>query len=126
VTIYITFIGCLIRAPNDVEVLAHNENLKNMLNSDEAVSNLLYSLDKENVIAKNSFLSGICEDLKSHCTKRRHKWKATLKQVYFKNPWTDISVFAASFSLYSLSYKRYALSFNCDRYLIPLYFFFFL
>jgi hypothetical protein len=82
-----------------VEVLAHNENLKNMLNSDEAVSNLLYSLDKENVIAKNSFLSGICEDLKSHCTKRRHKWKATLKQVYFKNPWTSISVFAASFLL---------------------------
>jgi hypothetical protein len=82
---YITFIGCLVRAPNDVEVLAHNENLKNMLNSDEAVSNLLYSIDKENVVTKNSFLSGVCEDLKSHCTKRRHRWKATTKQVYFKD-----------------------------------------
>jgi hypothetical protein len=50
---YITFIGSLVRAPNDVEVLAHNENLKNMLNSDEAVSNLLYSIDKENVVTKN-------------------------------------------------------------------------
>ena len=30
------------------------------------------------------------------------------------------------FSLYLLSYKRCALSFNCDEYLIPLYFLFFL
>jgi hypothetical protein len=55
---YITFVGCLVRAPNDVEVLARNENLKNMLNSDEAVSNILYSLDKENVVTKNSFSFG--------------------------------------------------------------------
>ncbi|KAG5250015.1 UPF0481 protein [Salix suchowensis] len=53
---YIAFIGSLARTPNDVEVLARNENLKNMLNTDEAVSNLLYSLDKENIISVDSFL----------------------------------------------------------------------
>jgi hypothetical protein len=96
---YITFISCLVRAPNDVEVLARKGNLKNMLNSDEAVSNLLYNLDQENIVTAGGFLSGIGEDLKSYCTKRRHKWMATLKQVYFNNPWTGISVFAATFLL---------------------------
>ncbi|KAI9398643.1 hypothetical protein POPTR_003G206201v4 [Populus trichocarpa] len=96
---YITFISCLVRAPNDVEVLARKGNLKNMLNSDEAVSNLLYNLDQENIVTAGGFLSGIGEDLKSYCTKRRHKWMATFKQVYFNNPWTGISVFAATFLL---------------------------
>ncbi|KAF9686445.1 hypothetical protein SADUNF_Sadunf03G0159200 [Salix dunnii] len=52
---YIAFISFLVRAPNDVKVVARNENLKIMLNSDEAVSNLLYNLDKENVFSANSF-----------------------------------------------------------------------
>ncbi|KAF9669698.1 hypothetical protein SADUNF_Sadunf14G0134300 [Salix dunnii] len=56
---YITFISCLVRAPNDVEVLAHNENLKNLLNSDEAVSNLFYKLQQENYFNTNGFLTGI-------------------------------------------------------------------
>uniref|UniRef100_A0A6N2LNA4 Uncharacterized protein n=1 Tax=Salix viminalis TaxID=40686 RepID=A0A6N2LNA4_SALVM len=96
---YIAFFSFLIRAPNDVEVLARNDNLKNMLNSDEAVSNLFYNLDKENVVSENSFLWGVCDELTSHCRKRRHRWKATLKQVYFNNPWTAISVAAAAFLL---------------------------
>ena len=96
---YITFISCLVRSPNDVELLARKGNLKNMLNSDEAVSNLLYNLDQENVVVTDGFLSGVGEDLKSYCRKRRHKWMATLKQVYFNNPWTGISVFAATFLL---------------------------
>uniref|UniRef100_A0A6N2LN07 Uncharacterized protein n=1 Tax=Salix viminalis TaxID=40686 RepID=A0A6N2LN07_SALVM len=96
---YISFISYLVRAPDDVEVLAHNENLKNMLKSDEAVSNLLYNLDKQNVISQDSFLGGVCKELTLHCGKRRHKWKANLKQVYFNNPWTAISVAAATFLL---------------------------
>jgi hypothetical protein len=114
---YITFISCLVGATKDVEVLAQNENLKNMLSSDEAVSNLFHNLIIENVLSPESFLSGLWEELNLHCRKRRHKWKANLKQVYFNNPLTGIS-------LYSLSYKRCALSFNCDKYLIPLYFLF--
>jgi hypothetical protein len=96
---YITFISCLVSATKDVEVLAQNENLKNMLSSDEAVSNLFHNLFIENVISSESFLSGLCEELNLHCRKRRYKWKATLKQVYFNNPWTGISVVAATFLL---------------------------
>uniref|UniRef100_A0A6N2LQC7 Uncharacterized protein n=1 Tax=Salix viminalis TaxID=40686 RepID=A0A6N2LQC7_SALVM len=95
---YISFISGLVRAPNDVEVLVRNENLKNLLNSDEAVSNILYQLQQENYIDRR-FLIGIRKDLNSHCRKRRHKWKATLKMVYFNNPWTGISVAAAAFLL---------------------------
>uniref|UniRef100_A0A2K1R788 Transmembrane protein n=1 Tax=Populus trichocarpa TaxID=3694 RepID=A0A2K1R788_POPTR len=54
------------------------------------------SPSKGNLCSTNNFLWGVCEDLESYCRKRRHKWKATLKQVYFNNPWTGISVVAAS------------------------------
>jgi hypothetical protein len=96
---YITFISCLVSATKDVEVLAQNENLKNMLSSDESVSNLFHNLVVQNATSTESFLSGLCEELNLHCTKRRHKWKANLKQVYFNNPWTGISVGAATFLL---------------------------
>jgi len=75
-----TFISCLVSGPNNVEVLARNENLKILLNSDEAVlSNLLHNLQKENVVNTYGFLWGVWEELNSHCRKTRHKWKATLK-----------------------------------------------
>jgi hypothetical protein len=96
---YIAFISCLGSAPKDVELLAHNENLKNLGNSDRAVSNLILILQKESDVSVDGFLSGVCEELTLHCRKSRHKWKATLKQVYFNNPWTGISVAAASFLL---------------------------
>ncbi|KAL9386302.1 hypothetical protein Peur_019426 [Populus x canadensis] len=95
---YITFMNCLVRAPNDVEVLVQNEILKNMLSSNKAVSYLFHNLNKENIVT-NRFLLGVCKDLNSYCSKRRYKWKATLKQEYFKNPWTGISVIAATFLL---------------------------
>ena len=82
-----------------MEVIAHNENLKNLVKSDGAVSNLLYKLQKENFVSADGFLSCVCEELTLHCRKRRHKWKANLKQVYFNNPWTGISVAAATFLL---------------------------
>jgi hypothetical protein len=95
---YITFISCLVRDPNDVKVLDCEGNLKNMLNSEGAVSNLFYNLQKE-IFVTDGYLSVVGERLKSYCTKRRHKWMATLKQVYFNNPWTGISVIAATFLL---------------------------
>ena len=88
---YITFISCLVRAPNDVEVLARKWNSKNMLNSDKVVSNLLYSHDHDNiVVTRNSFLWGVCKALNSHCRTRRHNklmsLKAALKQMFVNNP----------------------------------------
>jgi hypothetical protein len=95
---YITFISCLVRDPNDVKVLDREGNLKNMLNSEGAVSNLFYNLQKE-IFVTDGYLSDVGERLKSYCIKRRYKWMATLKQVYFNNPWTGISVIAATFLL---------------------------
>ena len=111
---YITFVGCLVRAPNDVEVLARNENLKNMLNSDEAVSNILWSLDKENVVTKNSFSFGCLrrpEVTQSVGTSGRQPWSRFISKIHGL-----ASLFLQLvFFLYPLSYKRSALSFNCDR-----------
>ncbi|KAJ7005161.1 UPF0481 protein At3g47200-like [Populus alba] len=88
---YISFIGCLVRAPNDVEVLSRKWKSKNMLNSYEVVSNLLDSHDHDNiVVTTNSFLWGVCEDLNLHCRRRRDSklmaLKAALKQMFVNNP----------------------------------------
>lgn len=96
---YIFFITCLVRTPNDVELLARKENLKNLLDSDEEVSNFLHKLKQENFASVDSIFSGVSKDLNSHCEKPWHQWKANLKQDYFKNPWTAISVAAAAFLL---------------------------
>jgi hypothetical protein len=42
------------------------------------------------------YFSGVVEDLNKYYSKRVHKWKAALKQKYFRNPWTIISVVAAA------------------------------
>ncbi|XP_073263174.1 UPF0481 protein At3g47200-like isoform X2 [Populus alba] len=81
----------------DVEILVQNGILENGLPDNEAVASLFRNLSKENTLAIDTFYySGLVEDLNKYCRKRRHKWKAALKQKYFDNPWTITSLVAAT------------------------------
>jgi hypothetical protein len=87
----------LVPSAKDVEILVKNGILENCLPDNEAVASLFRNLSKENTLAIDTFYySGLVEDLNKYCGKRRHKWKATLKQKYFDNPWTIISLIAAT------------------------------
>jgi hypothetical protein len=94
---YITMLSFLVPSAKDVEILVKNGILENCLPDNEAVASLFRNLSKENTLAIDTFYySGLVEDLNKYCGKRRHKWKATLKQKYFDNPWTIISLIAAT------------------------------
>ena len=72
--IFISSAASSVLLINDVEVLVNNGNLTNMLSSNQAVSDLFKSPNKENICSTNNFLWGVCEELNSHCRKPRHKW----------------------------------------------------
>jgi hypothetical protein len=94
---YITMLSLLVPDAKDVEILVKKGIIENWLHDNDAVSRLVRNLSKENVINVNNFyFSGLVEDLNKYYRKRRHKWKAFLKQNYFRNPWTIISVVAAA------------------------------
>nr|XP_034912581.1 putative UPF0481 protein At3g02645 isoform X5 [Populus alba] len=94
---YITMLSFLVTSAKDVEILVQNGILENGLPDNEAVASLFRNLSKENTLAIDTFYySGLVEDLNKYCRKRRHKWKAALKQKYFDNPWTITSLVAAT------------------------------
>ncbi|KAI9398666.1 hypothetical protein POPTR_003G209100v4 [Populus trichocarpa] len=94
---YITMLSLLVPDAKDVEILVKEGIIENWLHDNDAVSRLFRNLSKENVINVNNFyFSGVVEDLNKYYSKRVHKWKAALKQKYFRNPWTIISVVAAA------------------------------
>jgi hypothetical protein len=94
---YITMLSLLVPDAKDVEILVKEGIIENWVHDNDAVSRLFRSLSEENVINVNNFyFSGVVEDLNKYYSKRVHKWKAALKQKYFRNPWTIISVVAAA------------------------------
>ena len=94
-------INLLVYNTRDVEILVRKKGIKeNWLIDNDAVLSVLHNLDKENLIfLDNFYFSEIVEDLNKYCRKRRHKWKASLKQKIFRNPWAIISVIAAAILL---------------------------
>ncbi|XP_034930788.1 UPF0481 protein At3g47200-like [Populus alba] len=93
---YIATINFLVRATNDVEILAKKGIIHNWLCDNDAVISALHDLDRGNVVDSKRFcFADVVEGLNNYCRKRRHKWIAALKQNYFHNPWVSISVVAA-------------------------------
>jgi hypothetical protein len=90
-------LSLLVPDAKDVEILIKEGIIENWLLDNDAVSRLFRNLSKENVINVNNFyFSDVVEDLNKYYSKRVYKWKAALKQKYFRNPWTSISVVAAA------------------------------
>ncbi|XP_031284996.1 putative UPF0481 protein At3g02645 [Pistacia vera] len=93
---YVVIMNYLVNSPKDVEVLVHNEIIENWLSDNEDVSTLFQNLQWETNVDGDDFTyAGLIDDLKAYCKSPWHKWKATLKQNYFNNPWASISVIAA-------------------------------
>ncbi|KAK6912625.1 Protein of unknown function DUF247, plant [Dillenia turbinata] len=104
---YVIFMDSIIDTAKDVEVLEKCEIIQNRLGEYEDVSNLFNILHKETITDDNEFLyDRICVSLDKHykfnAVRWRatcHKWKKILDRDYFGNPWSVISVIAASILL---------------------------
>ncbi|TXG73218.1 hypothetical protein EZV62_001797 [Acer yangbiense] len=93
---FVVLINHLVNTPKDVDLLIQFGIIENWLPESVGVSTLFHNLVKEtSIIPDNFYFSVLVDDMKSYCRTPWHRWKATLKQDYFRNPWTGISVFAA-------------------------------
>lgn len=100
VTDYATFMDCLINTPVDAQKLRVKGIIKNWLGNDEEVTDMF------NNICNNVFLSPPdftyrkhFKNVNEHSKERRNPWINDLKKTYFKNPWSIISLVAATLLL---------------------------
>ncbi|KAK3205156.1 hypothetical protein Dsin_019202 [Dipteronia sinensis] len=93
---FVVLINHLVNTPKDVDLLIQFGIIENWLPDSVGVSTLFHNLVKEtSIIPGNFYFSLLVEDMNTYCRTPWHRWKATLKQDYFRNPWTGISVLAA-------------------------------
>jgi len=92
-------INLVVHASKDLEILARKGIIENWLRDNDALLRLLHNLSKENIVSHDFYFSDVVEHLEKYYKRRRHKWKADLKQKYFHNLWTIISVIAAGILL---------------------------
>ncbi|KAI3470056.1 hypothetical protein Pfo_026719 [Paulownia fortunei] len=107
ITSYVILMDSLINTPNDVVLLVNRGIIKNELGDSELVADLFNNLYKEVVTETSDFyFAKLCGDLNDYSKDSFHEWKANcfkwrvmLKRDYFSNPWSFISVLAASILL---------------------------
>lgn len=104
ITSYVILMDSFINTPNDVDLLVKRGIIKNELGESQLVADLFNNLFKEVVTETNDFyFAKLCEDLNAYSRDPFHKfkascfkWRVMLRRDYFSNPWTFISVLAAS------------------------------
>ncbi|KAJ0020174.1 hypothetical protein Pint_31158 [Pistacia integerrima] len=97
---YVIFINYLANSPKDAEILVQHGIIHNPIGDSERLSTLFHSLVERATLSPDYFhFSSLVEELNGYCRRPWNKWKATLKQDYFKTPWTTVSVIAASILL---------------------------
>ncbi|KAG6502113.1 UPF0481 protein At3g47200-like [Zingiber officinale] len=96
VTDFAYLMSCLIDTQEDVALLREADILVSAMGSNKDVANLFNRLCKKAVVQPTKgHLRGVFEDMPKHCEKKYNKWRATLNNTYFGNPWAVISVVAA-------------------------------
>ncbi|KAJ0084539.1 hypothetical protein Patl1_29647 [Pistacia atlantica] len=96
---YIIIMNYLVNTPKDVDILVQHQIIQNPVGDCELVSSLLHRLNQRPVFSSRFLYSSLVEELNEYCRRPSHRWKATLKQDYFKTPWTTVSVIAATILL---------------------------
>ncbi|KAJ6859381.1 hypothetical protein NC652_041617 [Populus alba x Populus x berolinensis] len=93
-TSYALLMDRLVDTSSDVELLAKKRIIQNDLGGYEDVTDLFNNICKQ-VVVREFYFTQLCEQVDAYYNKSWHGYKASLKQDYFKNPWTIISFIAA-------------------------------
>ncbi|XXG54320.1 hypothetical protein AAC387_Pa03g2232 [Persea americana] len=114
ITSYCSFMARLVNKPRDVEILKKSKIIENWLGSDEEVARLFNDLGKGIFLydLKCGYLGKTYEQVTKHKPKHWPKWLAKLNQDYFSNPWTIISLIAATFVIFLTSVQTYYAAFT--------------
>uniref|UniRef100_A0A2P2IX97 UPF0481 protein At3g47200-like isoform X1 n=1 Tax=Rhizophora mucronata TaxID=61149 RepID=A0A2P2IX97_RHIMU len=101
ITSYVFLMDRLIDTASDVELLERKKIIQNNLGGGEDVSALFNKICKQ-IALQDFYFQGLCEKVNAYYNKPWHRYKATLKRDYFRNPWTITSLIAG-FALLSLT-----------------------
>ncbi|GAB2298379.1 hypothetical protein Dimus_032443 [Dionaea muscipula] len=112
ITSYVNFMDNLINSAEDVSHLRDSEIIEHWLGNDKEVAELFNGLCRGVVVDNNfSYLSQVYKKVNTHY---KHKWNARLnawiadlRNNYFHNPWTVISLVAAVLLLLLSSTQTY-------------------
>ncbi|XP_044478095.1 UPF0481 protein At3g47200-like isoform X2 [Mangifera indica] len=91
---YVELMDCLINTVEDVDLLIENEIISNNMGDKASVATTFNKLNQY-VLARPSSYHNICEQLKIHYKNPWNRARATLKRVYFNNPWRGTATIAA-------------------------------
>ncbi|CAL4992339.1 unnamed protein product [Urochloa decumbens] len=103
VTAYVFFMNTIVNSAVDVALLRSKGIIHNALGSDDAVVRLLGRISRKVVLDPDSTLDHVHRQLNVYC--RNHvratlyTWWANLINTYFRNPWTFLSLTAATLLL---------------------------
>ncbi|KAB5519353.1 hypothetical protein DKX38_023672 [Salix brachista] len=101
VSSYILFMDSLIDDAQDVEEMRSNGIIINYLGADQKVANLFNEMGKS--LTHDTYDTAAYNDVKmainKQCESTVKRWAYEWKKTYFSNPWTFITVLAASFGL---------------------------
>ncbi|XP_028760090.1 UPF0481 protein At3g47200-like [Neltuma alba] len=93
---FVFILDRLVETPGDVELLTHCGVIESKLSGTQQVASLMNNLCPGVTMARRRFyFSDLCEEASDYCRVPWHKWRLTLKENYFSNPWAIISVVAA-------------------------------
>ncbi|CAN0914907.1 UPF0481 protein At3g47200, partial [Linum grandiflorum] len=88
---YVMLMDRLIDTKEDVQILERRGIIDNELGDAENVSSLFNAMCKE-IVFKEFYYAGLCEEVNGYCKTWWHSSKAYLKNVYLKNIWTLLSL----------------------------------
>ncbi|CAJ2653716.1 unnamed protein product [Trifolium pratense] len=92
ITSFILFMDPIVDSAADVSILNGKGILINTLGTDETVAELFNSMSKEMPIACDEKINKVTEDIYRFCKKPWKRWRASLIETYFRNPWTMVSL----------------------------------
>ncbi|XP_044482184.1 UPF0481 protein At3g47200-like [Mangifera indica] len=95
---YVHLMDYLINTEKDVDLLVGNKIISNFMGDNVSVANMFNKLN-QNVDISESPHHNTCKQLKEHYKSNWNKARATLKRVYFNNPWTGTATIAATILL---------------------------
>ncbi|XP_059461759.1 UPF0481 protein At3g47200-like [Corylus avellana] len=95
---YVIIMSRLVRSFKDINLLVDQRIVENRLNNNHEGSDLLNKLADGAILDQDKFyFAALSDQLNKYYNGSWHKWKANLKQKYFRTPWAIISVIAAIF-----------------------------
>lgn len=98
VSSYICFMDSLIDDAKDVKELRSNGIIINYLGADQKVANLFNDMGRS-MTHDTAAYNDIKIKINEQCESTVKRWVYESKRTYFSNPWTAITVLAASFGL---------------------------